>query len=147
MACSTCKKPDCGCTGTYVVSATCPPACSEVFNTQCVVYTGADIVCGADTVIARNDYLDSVITKLVNYICTNTVDRDDASVTAQAITAGAAAVPCTHTCQQQYCRVMLVDTSNNTDVTNQFTVVLTSLGNYTLESATFTGTVRAIVIG
>ena len=69
MACSTCKKPDCGCTGTYTVAATCPPACSEVFNAQCIVYTGVDLICDGDTVISRNDYLDSAITKLVNYVC------------------------------------------------------------------------------
>ncbi len=69
MACSNCNTPSCGCSGTYVVSQTCPPACSEVFNTQCIVYTGVDLVCNTDTVISRNDYLDTVITKLVNYIC------------------------------------------------------------------------------
>ncbi|MCK5641097.1 MAG: hypothetical protein KAJ19_09880, partial [Gammaproteobacteria bacterium] len=36
------------------------------------MYTGADITCGADTVISRNDYLDSVVTKLVDYVCANT---------------------------------------------------------------------------
>jgi hypothetical protein len=36
------------------------------------VYTGTDITCNTDTVIKRYDYLDTVITKLVNYIC-NTV--------------------------------------------------------------------------
>ena len=69
MACSNCNTPSCGCSGTYVVSKTCPPACSEVFNTQCIVYTGVDLTCNEDTVILRNDYLDTVITKLVNYIC------------------------------------------------------------------------------
>ena len=69
MACSTCNTPNCGCSGTYVVSQTCPPACSEVFNAQCIVYTGVDLICDGDTVISRNDYLDSAITKLVNYVC------------------------------------------------------------------------------
>ena len=69
MACSNCNTPSCGCSGTYVVSKTCPPACSEVFNTQCIVYTGVDLTCNDDTVILRNDYLDTVIIKLVNYIC------------------------------------------------------------------------------
>lgn len=77
MACSTCKTSNCGCTGTYVVSATCPPSCSEVFNSQCIVYTGVDILCGTDTVIARNDYLDTVITKLTNYICTKLIALDN----------------------------------------------------------------------
>lgn len=69
MACSNCNTPSCGCSGTYVVSKTCPPACSEVFNAQCIVYTGVDLTCDGDTVISRNDYLDTAITKLVNYVC------------------------------------------------------------------------------
>lgn len=71
MATHTCNQ-NCGCTNTYVVTPPCPPACPEVFNSQCIVYTGTDITCNTDTVIKRYDYLDTVITKLVNYIC-NTV--------------------------------------------------------------------------
>ena len=77
MACSNsnCNTPSCGCSGTYVVSQTCPPACSEVFNSSCIVYTGVDITCVdpvsglSSTIISRNDYLDSALTALVNYIC------------------------------------------------------------------------------
>ena len=71
MACSNCNNTqNCGCSnGTYSLSATCPPACTEVFNAQCIVYTGVDLTCDGDTVISRNDYLDSVVTKLVNYVC------------------------------------------------------------------------------
>tara|TARA_R110000823_G_scaffold21133_6_gene63958 strand:- start:6477 stop:7493 length:1017 start_codon:yes stop_codon:yes gene_type:complete len=76
MACSTCNTVNCGCTGTYVVAATCPPTCPEVFNAQCIVYTGVDILCGTDTVISRNDYLDSAITKLVNYVCLHITNED-----------------------------------------------------------------------
>ena len=61
MATHTCNQ-NCGCTNSYTVTAPCPPACSEVFNASCIVYTGTDITCNTDT----------VITKLVNYIC-NTV--------------------------------------------------------------------------
>jgi hypothetical protein len=71
MATHTCNQ-NCGCTNSYTVTAPCPPACSEVFNASCIVYTGTDITCNTDTVIKRYDYLDTVITKLVNYIC-NTV--------------------------------------------------------------------------
>jgi hypothetical protein len=60
----------CGCTDTYVVTQPCPPSCSEVFNAQCIVYTGTDITCGQNTVIKRYDYLDTVITKIINYLCT-----------------------------------------------------------------------------
>jgi hypothetical protein len=71
MATHTCNQ-NCGCTNSYTVTAPCPPACSEVFNAACIVYTGTDITCNTTTVISRYDYLDTVITKLVNYIC-NTV--------------------------------------------------------------------------
>jgi len=68
MANHTCNQ-NCGCTNTYTVTAPCPPACAEVFNAQCIVYTGTDILCNSTTVISRYDYLDTIITKLVNYIC------------------------------------------------------------------------------
>lgn len=68
MATHTCNQ-NCGCTNSYTVTAPCPPACSEVFNSSCIVYTGTDITCNTDTVIKRYDYLDTIITKLVNYIC------------------------------------------------------------------------------
>ncbi len=68
MATHTCNQ-NCGCNNTYTVTPPCPPACPEVFNSQCIVYTGTDILCGQDTVIKRYDYLDTVITKLVNYAC------------------------------------------------------------------------------
>jgi len=146
MACSNCNTPTCGCSGTYVVAATCPPTCSEVFNAQCIVYTGADILCGTDTVVTRNDYLDTIITNLVAYICTSSVDRDDASVTAQAY-APIAPIALTHTVQQQYVQAIIIDTSNNEDVTKEFDVILTSLGNYTIASASFTGSVRVVILG
>jgi hypothetical protein len=39
---------NCGCKDTYVVTQPCPPSCAEVFNAQCIVYTGTDILCGQD---------------------------------------------------------------------------------------------------
>lgn len=69
MATNNCGNSNCGCTNTYTVTAPCPPSCPEVFNASCIVYTGTDIVCNLNTVISRYDYLDTVITKLVNYIC------------------------------------------------------------------------------
>lgn len=69
MATSNCNQ-NCGCNNSYTVTAPCPPSCTEVFNAQCIVYTGTDLVCGDDTVINRYDYMDTVVTKLVNYFCT-----------------------------------------------------------------------------
>lgn len=146
MACSNCNTPTCGCSGTYTVAATCPPACSEVFNAQCIVYTGADILCGTDTVIARNAYLDTALTNIVNYICTSAARRDDQSVTLQAIVP-ATPVNLTHTLSQQYVKLLIVDVATNIDVTSEFTITLSSNGNYTIESASFTGNVRIVVLG
>jgi hypothetical protein len=94
MATHTCNQ-NCGCNNTYTVSAPCPPACPEVFNSQCIVYTGTDILCGQDTVIKRYDYLDTVITKLVNYICsglanvpTTVVESDSEYILVSSSTVG-----------------------------------------------------------
>lgn len=94
MATHTCNQ-NCGCTNTYTVSAPCPPSCPEVFNAQCIVYTGTDILCGQDTVIKRYDYLDTVITKLVNYICsglanvpTTVVESDSEYILVTSSTVG-----------------------------------------------------------
>lgn len=106
MACSNCNTPNCGCSGTYVVSQTCPPACSEVFNTACVVYTGVDIICNDTTVspavpttiVKRNDYLDTALTAIVNYVCsrfntqihpTTVVDSGDAFIVVSSDVVGA----------------------------------------------------------
>jgi len=106
MACSNCNTKNCGCSGTYVVSQTCPPACSEVFNSACIVYTGVDIICNDTTVspavpttiVHRNDYLDTALTAIVNYVCsrfntqihpTTVVDSGDAFILVSSNVVGA----------------------------------------------------------
>ena len=106
MACSNCNTKNCGCSGTYVVSQTCPPACSEVFNSACIVYTGVDIICNDTTVspavpttiVHRNDYLDTALTAIVNYVCsrfntqihpTTVVDSGDAFILVSSDVVGA----------------------------------------------------------
>tara|TARA_S200002703_G_scaffold49279_3_gene42676 strand:+ start:24161 stop:26035 length:1875 start_codon:yes stop_codon:yes gene_type:complete len=92
MACSNCNTPNCGCSGTYVVSQTCPPACSEVFNSSCIVYTGVDITCTnsqtglSSTVVSRNDYLDTALTSIVNFFCA----RVNESLTSTVVTTASA---------------------------------------------------------
>ena len=147
MACSNCNTPTCGCSGTYTVSATCPPACAEVFNAQCIVYTGSDIVCGSDTVVARNAYLDTALTNIVNYICTSAVRRDDQSVTLFNVASTGVDYAQTHTLAQQYVKLLIVDVATNQDITSDFTITFTSSGNYTINAASFTGNVRIVVLG
>jgi hypothetical protein len=65
---------DVNCSTSITVVPPCPPACAEVFPAECIVYTGRDLSCTDGTVvIKRYDYLDTIITKLVEYVCTNAV--------------------------------------------------------------------------
>lgn len=77
---------NCGCKDTYLTSpapcptpADCPDAqpCSEVFDAQCVIYTGADLVCNATTLIDQNTAVDQALENIISYFCTNTVIVDD----------------------------------------------------------------------
>lgn len=96
MATSNCNQ-NCGCNNSYTVTAPCPPSCTEVFNAQCIVYTGTDIPCGDDTVISRYDYMDTIVTKIINYFCsrfdslvipTTVVESDDPGVIVVEQTVG-----------------------------------------------------------
>ncbi len=75
---NTCKK--CGCEDNFMPSpAPCPTPtgcptpqpCSEVFDAQCVVYTGADIECGNDTVVTSNTNVAEALNNIVDKICSS----------------------------------------------------------------------------
>ena len=112
---------NCGCTDTYTVSAPCPPSCAEVFNAQCVVYTGTDIVCGQNTVIQRYDYLDTIITKLVNYICSNFTLPAYNVVGSENITVTTTTIGNTTTFTLLALETILQNTDNLLNITNNTT--------------------------
>jgi hypothetical protein len=69
---------NCGCKDTYLttpppcptpIDCPDPQPCSEVFPTQCIVYTGEDILCNQDIVVAQNDSVSEALTSIVDYIC------------------------------------------------------------------------------
>jgi hypothetical protein len=71
-----CKK--CGCEDTFLTSpAPCPtPAgcptpepCSETFDSQCIIYTGDDILCNEDTVVPTDSNVASALGKIIDYYC------------------------------------------------------------------------------
>ena len=73
-----CKK--CGCEDSFLTSpAPCPTPvgcpnpepCSEVFNAECIVYTGANIECGDDTVVATDTSVADALNDVVTYFCEN----------------------------------------------------------------------------
>ena len=72
------KCQNCGCEDSFLTSpAPCPtPAgcpnpepCSEVFDAQCIVYTGVDIECGDDTVVATDTTIADALNDVVTYFC------------------------------------------------------------------------------
>jgi hypothetical protein len=75
---NTCKK--CGCEDSFMPSpAPCPTPvgcptpqpCSEVFDAQCVVYTGENLLCDVDVVVSQNDTVAEALENVVDYFCNN----------------------------------------------------------------------------
>jgi hypothetical protein len=81
---NTCKK--CGCEDSFMPSpAPCPTPigcptpqpCSEVFDAQCVIYNGADIICNEQIVLAQGTTVAQALTDLITYIQTLTNTKCD----------------------------------------------------------------------
>jgi len=74
-----CSKISCGCGDSFLTTPPpcptpedCPEAqpCSEVFDAACIAYTGLDIECGTDVVVATNDSVATALQNVVDYFCT-----------------------------------------------------------------------------
>ena len=74
-----CSKISCGCGDTFLTSpapcptpADCPQAqpCSEVFDAQCVVYTGTNLECDAYTIVTPNTSMADALVGIIDYMCT-----------------------------------------------------------------------------
>jgi hypothetical protein len=46
-----------------------PEPCSEVFDSQCVIYTGEPILCGQDVVVPTNTNMAQALSLIVEYFC------------------------------------------------------------------------------
>jgi hypothetical protein len=73
-----CDKIGCGCKDSFLTSpppcptpVDCPEAqpCAEVFDAQCIVYTGADIICTPDVVVATDTNVADALNNIVDYLC------------------------------------------------------------------------------
>jgi hypothetical protein len=73
---NTCKK--CGCQDSFMPSpAPCPTPigclnpepCSEVLDSQCVIYSGENIICNTDVLVTTNDSVADAIQSIVDYFC------------------------------------------------------------------------------
>lgn len=81
--CTNCNKcgtnAKCGCTDSYLTTplpcptpVACPAAqiCSETFDSQCITYTGASIICNGVTVINTGDNVHVALNSIIEYFCT-----------------------------------------------------------------------------
>jgi hypothetical protein len=73
-----CSKAKCGCQDTMLTTpAPCPTpigcpdplVCSEIFDAQCVVYTGDDIICEQDIVVEQNTNIADALNDIIDYFC------------------------------------------------------------------------------
>lgn len=46
-----------------------PEPCSEVLDSQCVIYTGENIICNNDVLVTTNDSVAEALQDIVNYFC------------------------------------------------------------------------------
>lgn len=76
-----CSNINCGCGDSFLTTpppcptpVDCPTkqVCSEVFDAQCVVYTGPDLQCGLDDVVLTNTPLNLALEDIIGYFCANT---------------------------------------------------------------------------
>ena len=75
MSLNKCK--NCGCEDALTTPAPCPtPAgcpdpepCSEVFDAQCIIYTGTPIVCGQTVIVPTNTNMADALQAIVAYLC------------------------------------------------------------------------------
>jgi hypothetical protein len=87
MATTNNKCKNCGCDDSFMPSpAPCPtPAgcpnpepCSEVLDSQCVIYTGAEIKCdNRNTIVGTNDNVAEALQNIVDYFCTEVTVASD----------------------------------------------------------------------
>jgi hypothetical protein len=75
-----CSKISCGCENSFLITPPpcptpegCPDRqpCSEVFDAQCVVYTGPNLQCGLDNVVLTNTSLNLALEDIIGYFCTS----------------------------------------------------------------------------
>ena len=76
--CTTCGCKKCGCSDNALTTppacptpAGCPTplTCSEVFDAECVVYTGDPILCGQEVVVPTNTNMAEALQLIVAYFC------------------------------------------------------------------------------
>jgi len=148
-----CSKISCGCGDSFLTTpppcptpVDCPTkqVCSEVFDAQCVVYTGPDLQCGLDDVVLTNTPL-NVALDIIGYFCENTtVSQNLICGSDTVVTAGTPIVQAISDVVDYFCRnlgggTVVVDGGNGVNVTsntvgNTTTYTIETLGAFLAQS-------------
>jgi len=54
-----------------------PSKCNETFNAECVVYTGENLVCDDNIIVATNDTIDTAIRSIIETTCAASMSKFD----------------------------------------------------------------------
>lgn len=147
---------NCGCKDSFLTTpAPCPTPegcpdpqpCSEVFDAQCIVYTGDPIICNEDTVVATNDTVAEALNQVVDYFCENsgggttTIVEAGDNVTVTEVTIGNVT---TYTVNATCCPTFAVDISFDEQAGRALTTTLTNgtapfTYEWTIEQNAFAG--------
>lgn len=91
-----CSQISCGCKDSFLTTpppcptpADCPTAqpCSEVFDAQCVSYTGTQIDCNAYTIITPNTSVADALVGIIDYVCLNVTVQGDITCDQEVVVA------------------------------------------------------------
>ena len=87
---SKCSNLSCGCKTDYLTTPdpcptpdACPDEqpCSEVFDSQCLIYNGASIICGPDTVVETGDTVQDALSQITTYFCAGSAPDVPSNIT------------------------------------------------------------------
>jgi hypothetical protein len=141
-----CSKISCGCGDSFLTTPPpcptpegCPDRqpCSEVFDAQCVVYTGPDLQCGLDDVVLTNTPLNLALEDIIGYFCENTtVSQNLICGSDTVVTAGTPIVQAISDVVEYFCEnlgggTVIVDGGNGVNVTSNTVGDITT---YTIET-------------
>jgi hypothetical protein len=74
-----CNNLTCGCKNSYLTTPPpcptpedCPEKqpCSEVFDAECIIYSGPDLQCGLENVVTQNSSINQALEDIIGYFCT-----------------------------------------------------------------------------
>jgi hypothetical protein len=141
-----CSNINCGCKDSFLTTPPpcptpegCPDRqpCSEIFDAQCVVYTGPDLQCGLDDVVLTNTPLNLALEDIIGYFCENTtVSQNLICGSDTVVTAGTPIVQAISDVVEYFCEnlsgdTVVVDGGNGVNVTSNTVGDITT---YTIET-------------